>query len=202
MEIWDLSVGEYDVVVEMGPAYSTQRQEALAALNDVLKVLPPDRQAVIADLVVGNIDAKDMDKAAARLKAMIPPELLKGEADQGEANETDRLAQAEQQLQQAQAQIQQMQALGQELKAALEKAMKKAEDKDAELQLKWKQSLLDAEVKLAVADKSKEVEEMKSKIEVLKLAAGAEKKAPRAKGKKKSEANPGNGEPAKSGEEE
>ncbi len=189
-EIYDLSVGEYDVTVEMGPAYATQRQEALAALTNVLEMLPPDRQAIIADLVVGNIDAKDMDKAAARLKTMVPPEVLKGEiAEEGGAGSDPEaaLATAQQDLQVCQQQIQALQAGAEQLAAALAKAEKEANDKKADNDTKKYIALLDAEVKLALADKT-------TKRDL--LLARVKKESGRLKPVKKSEANPGDGEPA------
>lgn len=150
--LYDLSLGDYDVTVEMGPAYATQRQEALAALNDVLKMLPPDRQAAIADLVVANIDAKDMDRAAARLKAMLPPEILKGEGDLGASDPEDKVAELEQQIAQMQSQGQQMQQAMQMATAKMAELAKQADNAEADRDLKWKTELLKAEVEIYQAD--------------------------------------------------
>jgi hypothetical protein len=197
--LYDLSVGEYDVTVEMGPAYSTQRQEALSALQDVLKILPPDRQAVIADLVVGNIDAKDMDRAAARLKALLPPEVLKSEDMGGDASPEDMLAEAKQQLAQMQAQEQQMQQAMQMLQAQMAELAKKAEGAEADRELKWKQSLLDASVKMYQTDATANMEKMKLRIEELDKMVSAQAEedtkasGAEAEGEQKSEADSGNG---------
>jgi len=199
-ELYDLNVGEYDVAVEMGPAYATQRQEALAALTDVLKVLPPERAAMIADLVVANIDAKDMDKAAARLKAMVPPEILKAEqAEDGGGDPEDKAAALQQQVDALTQQMEQLQAAGAQVTEEMAKYKKLADDKAAQLEFdKWK-ALLESEVKL-------KIEEMGTKRAVIlermrgnqkASAAAPQAKKPKAPKKNpKSEANSGDGEPA------
>ncbi len=151
----------------MGPAYATQRQEALAALTDLMKVLPPERAAMIADLFAGNIDAKDMDRAAARLKAMLPPEVLKGEQEEGASDPEDQLAEAQQQITAMQQQMEQAQQATQLLVTNLQEMTKKANDQEAERELKWKIALLNAEVAMDKADKENSIKKLELRVREL-----------------------------------
>lgn len=174
-EIWDLSIGEYDITVEMGPSYQTQRQEALASLQSVLSLLPPEQAALLGDIILSNVDAKDMDKAAARLKATIPPAILEASDESGDEQDTQAKLQASQaQLQQLQQQGQQMQVAMQQLTAEFAKARKEADDKSAQRQLDWKKALLDAEVKLATTKTQEKTKILLKQIEALKANLGSE----------------------------
>ncbi|MCC7122271.1 MAG: hypothetical protein IT493_12005 [Gammaproteobacteria bacterium] len=74
-EIYDLRVGEYDVAVEMGPSYATQRKEALDGQLKALEKLPMLWQ-VIGDLVAKNTDWPQAEEIAARIKRTIDPSVL------------------------------------------------------------------------------------------------------------------------------
>ena len=74
----DLSVGKYDVVVETGPSFNTKRQEAAASMVEFMRV-NPDGGAIIADLLVKNLDWPQAEEIAERLKKLLPP----GLADDG-----------------------------------------------------------------------------------------------------------------------
>ncbi|GAJ29727.1 portal protein [Acidomonas methanolica] len=87
------TVGRYDVEPDVGPAYATQRQEAFAALTQVLQAAPA-LMGQIGDLVFKAADFPLADEIADRLKP---------------ASDDPRLALAQQQLQQAQATIAQLQ---------------------------------------------------------------------------------------------
>ena len=71
----DMTVGKYDVIADVGPSYSTQRQEAAAILMDLVKILPPQIAMSIADLLVANIDTKGGNEIVKRLRKMIPQEI-------------------------------------------------------------------------------------------------------------------------------
>jgi len=68
----DLTVGKYDVRVDIGPSYSTQRQEAAEALLEIVKTVPQAGVAAI-DLVVKNLDVPGAAELQKRLEKMIPP---------------------------------------------------------------------------------------------------------------------------------
>ncbi len=70
----DLTVGDYDVVMDTGPGYNSKRQEALANFTDLLQ--NPELAKIIgpigADLIVRLHDAPGMDVLADRLAASNP----------------------------------------------------------------------------------------------------------------------------------
>jgi hypothetical protein len=71
----DLTVGKYDVVVDTGPSYATQRVEST---DHMLKLInsDPDISKLGRDILVKNMDFLGADELAARLRKVIPPGLL------------------------------------------------------------------------------------------------------------------------------
>ena len=76
--IHDLNVSKYDVVVNTGPAYSTQRMEAAEAMIQFAQAVPA-AAAVMADLIAQNMDWPGSDVITERLKKIMPPEVLTNE---------------------------------------------------------------------------------------------------------------------------
>jgi len=70
-----LDVGEYDVVVSVGPSSSTARMEGAETLQQFFQAAP---QAVplLGDLWVGSLDYPWAREAARRLKAAAPPQIV------------------------------------------------------------------------------------------------------------------------------
>jgi hypothetical protein len=73
--VHDLGVGRYDVVMETGIDYNTQRQEARDTQLEILKVLGPEQAANIVHLVVENVGGPGSDKIARVLRKLLPDEL-------------------------------------------------------------------------------------------------------------------------------
>lgn len=67
----DLSAAKFDIRVDIGPSYSTRRQEMQAFAENLMKALPPEMAGAIADLVVSNSDMAGSEEIAGRLRAMI-----------------------------------------------------------------------------------------------------------------------------------
>jgi hypothetical protein len=63
----DLTVGRYNVRANAKPAYATQRAESAQHLLELTRAMP-QQMAMAADLIVGNLDFKDADELAARLR--------------------------------------------------------------------------------------------------------------------------------------
>lgn len=113
--IFDVTTGKYDVAVEVGPSFSTKREEAASQMLELGRMFPPMMQ-VAGDLLVKNLDWPGADDIADRLKVMLPPQ-LQGQSPQ--------VMQMQQQMQQMDAQAkqavgqlqQQLQALQQQLAA-------------------------------------------------------------------------------------
>ena len=103
----DISVGQYDVVMETGPGYNSKRQEAVEAMMNVVGADPQLMQN-IGDLLFRNMDFPGADVIADRLatlnplaqiddKSKIPPQVQM------------QLAQAQKQVKDMQQQMQAMQ---------------------------------------------------------------------------------------------
>lgn len=90
-KIYNPNIGRYDVVVTVGPSFTTKRQEAAEAMNLVLQGNPGLWQ-VAGDLFVRNLDWPGADDLAKRLKKMVPPNLL----EEDEPNKQDLEAKAQQ----------------------------------------------------------------------------------------------------------
>lgn len=104
-------VGRYDVTIDTGPSYQTQRQESADALTSLTKSMPMLSQ-VAGDLVVRAYDFPMADEISERLAKALPPG-LKDEEKGG-----DVPPQVQQQIQQM---GQQMDQLTQELHASADK---------------------------------------------------------------------------------
>ena len=70
--IYDLTVGKYDVTVKAGPSYTTQREEARESMISLLAAFP-QAAAYTGDLVAEAMDWPNADVFAKRLKALLPP---------------------------------------------------------------------------------------------------------------------------------
>lgn len=76
------AVGRYEVRADMGPAYSTKRQEAFDAFQTIVSQNAPMAQ-IIGDLMMQSADFPQANKAAERLRRMVPPQALgKGPSQQ------------------------------------------------------------------------------------------------------------------------
>jgi len=67
----DMTVGEYDVVMDTGPGYNSKRQEAVESMVSMLKVDPALMQQA-GDLIFRNMDFPGADIIADRLAAANP----------------------------------------------------------------------------------------------------------------------------------
>lgn len=72
----DLSAGRFDVRVTVGKNYATKRIEAINALMEFAKSMPPETQILFADLIAKNSDWPGAEEISKRLRNMIPPQAL------------------------------------------------------------------------------------------------------------------------------
>ncbi len=68
--LYDLSAGEYDVVVSVGPSFASRRAEAASHMVELATGLPIVGQAA-PDLIVENMDFPGADAIAKRIKGVI-----------------------------------------------------------------------------------------------------------------------------------
>ena len=123
MAVNDMSVGKYDVNVSVGPSYSAKREQTQAGLDSLLSNYPEARQ-VLGDLYVDSLEWEHADRAAERLRKMLPPGIAE------ESNE--EMTPEQQQAKQMQAQQAQQQAAMQQEAQEIAKAKAIAEVKEAE----------------------------------------------------------------------
>jgi hypothetical protein len=105
-----LGAGKYDVVVEQGPSYDTQRDQTREMIMALAQGNPEVWQ-LAADIFFENQDFVGADRLAKRFHAVLPPAILQQE-DSGDANvgqlqaQVAQLSKATQELQQANQQMQ------------------------------------------------------------------------------------------------
>jgi hypothetical protein len=78
----DVTIGSYHMIVEMGPSFSTKREEARDGMQTLMQSLGPQAVPLIADLYVKQQDFPLADKIADRLHMMLPPPVLAKEAQE------------------------------------------------------------------------------------------------------------------------
>lgn len=138
--IYNLGVGTYDVSVSVGPSYTTQRQEAVAAMGELFQGNPQMMQ-LIGDLFFRSQDWPMAEEIADRLKLMLPPQIQEAEKAEGEQSPEvmQVMQQAEQAIQQRDEALNQaLQAL-EGMKAHIEKLESERDIKMREIEVKDKE---------------------------------------------------------------
>lgn len=119
-QIYNLTVGKYDLTVDTGPSFQTRREEAAYGMTELIRAYPPSA-AVIAPKLAKAQDWPDAEDVAAELEKLSPTA--------GQNN--PQVQQMQMQMQQMQ---QQMQQMGQQLQQEQQKAQALAMDKQLEAQ--------------------------------------------------------------------
>jgi hypothetical protein len=104
-EFYDLSEGEYSVIVTVGQSYPTQRDEDLDTFSRLFEAMPAFAQ-VLGDLYLAQRDSPTMQKAAERLRKMNPH--AQSEDEGGMPPIPPQIQQMMQQLQQENQQLKQL----------------------------------------------------------------------------------------------
>lgn len=133
---YPLDRGEYDVVVTVGPSYTTARQEGAETLGEFFKAAPTT-VPLLADLWVGSLDFPWSREAARRLKMAAPQQIVNDDTQDGGVKIPPAV---QQQLQQFQQQASQAHAFAQSL-------FEKLESKQPELQTKLQMQQADLDFK-------------------------------------------------------
>ena len=166
----DMSIGEFDVVMDTGPGYNSKRQEAVTAMMSLFQAEPALVQ-VAGDLLVRNMDFPGADIIADRLAinnplaqiddmADIPPAIqMKLKQDQA------TIQQMQQQLQQLQMVIKQRQDIEgvkqeAETKRELMRQTTKAHDTEMRVETQAQDTVLKTRTQI-------EVEELKAQVAIL-----------------------------------
>ena len=125
-KIYNPSVGKYDVAVTTGPSYYTKRQEAMAAMGEILQA-NPQLWAVAGDLFVKNMDWPGAQEIAERLAKTIDPKLLEA------SDESPALQAAQQQMQAMAAEMEQMFNMLQNVQQSMEAREVQVKEFEAEV---------------------------------------------------------------------
>jgi hypothetical protein len=128
---YDLTLGEYEADIDMGPGAATQREEAMEGMFKLIGAHAPFAP-ILGDLLVGSMDWPQANAAAERLKLMLPEPVQKGENPQV-AMIMQQMQQMQQQFQQQSGQMQQQNAQMQQYITTL---TQKLQDKDRDLAIK------------------------------------------------------------------
>ena len=78
----DVTIGSYEVSVEMGPSFSTKREEAREGMQALMQALGPEGAVLFADLYVKSQDFPLADKIAKRAQMVLPPAIQQMEAQE------------------------------------------------------------------------------------------------------------------------
>jgi hypothetical protein len=76
----DISAQKFDVRIDVGPSFTSAREQARDQLGQILTG-NPQLMNVIGDIYFGTLDIPDADKLVERMKKVIPPQIT-GEAEQ------------------------------------------------------------------------------------------------------------------------
>lgn len=137
--VFNPNVGRYDVVIDTGPSYQTQRQEGAAAMTELASKNPALLQ-VAGDIIMKAYDFPFSDQLAERLKKTLPPNL---QDDEGKKLPPE-----------AQAKMAQMQQMVEQLAKALEECQKELDEAKSDERAKFNDALIkayDAETKRITA---------------------------------------------------
>jgi len=124
---FDLKAGKYDIAVDIGPSYATQRQEAVESMLEVLKAFP-QAATVMGDLLAKNMDWPEADEFAKRLKLLLPASIA--------AEENPQIRQIQQRYEQT---IQQGKQYISMLETSITELQKQLSDKDKDFNLKLRE---------------------------------------------------------------
>jgi hypothetical protein len=151
----DVTIGEYDVVMETGPGYNTKRQEAVDSMMTLLAA-DPNLMAQAGDLIFRNMDFPGADVIADRLAAVNPMAQI-DEKSPIPPQVQMQLANNQQQMQAMQQQIQSM-AMMIKNRQDVEQVRQTGEDRRA---------VLEAEVKMRDQNTRSLTSQNKTEIDAL-----------------------------------
>lgn len=76
--LYNLSVGRYDVTVDTGPSFASQREEARETLLELMTRVPGSAQ-VLGDIFLRHMDFQGAEEAAERLERLFAPQMNPGQ---------------------------------------------------------------------------------------------------------------------------
>lgn len=163
----DMAMGKYDVVITVGPNFTTKRQEAAETYQALLQS-SPEMFPIIGDLIFKSMDLPYAEEIAERLKVMAPQPIqdLINKDKSIPPEVQAMMQQAQQAMQQVEMQMQAVQEAAQQAdidKAGVEKLLSKLDAERAKFEAeieKQMANLVKAEAKLMQKDAQSMVKEM------------------------------------------
>jgi hypothetical protein len=176
----DVTVGQYDVVMETGPGYNSKRQEAVDSMISMMGV-DPDLMKQAGDLVFRNMDFPGADIIADRLAAANPLAQIDEKSDIPPQVQM-QLAQSQQTIQDLQQELQAMQ-MDMKYRASIEEQKQASETqrKQMDIEARMTDSQLRTEVQAndTIIDNETriEIERMKAELAFIlaKISTSSEK---------------------------
>ncbi len=152
----DVSAGRFDVRMDTGPSFNTQREQSFALMMQLVQSNPALFN-IVADLIVINSPLLNSKEIAERVKMLVPPQALGKEKIDPE---------------QAKAQIAQLDQLVQKMTGDLEALQGQLNDKNAERNVEIFKAELQAQKDIQVAQinaaSRSDVQELRGVVELLK----------------------------------
>lgn len=153
--LYDMTTGDYDVVIDTGPSYQSKRVEFVNSVMDLTQANPQLWQ-IAGDLLVKNMDWPGAESIADRLKVMLPPPILQLEAQKSKDPQVIAMNQAMQQQQQESQQ--QMQAMQQQMGELAQKSQKTEQENQALKSQVYQGQMALAQARAQAADRSQEAQ--------------------------------------------
>ena len=152
----DMSLGRFDIRMDTGPSFNTQREQSFALMMQLVQS-NPSLFNIVADLIIMNSPLLNSKEIAERVKMLVPPQALGKDKIDPE---------------QAKAQITQLDQLVQKLTADLESLQMQLNDKNADRNIEMMKVELQAEKDIQVAQinasSRSDVQELRGVVELLK----------------------------------
>lgn len=152
----DLSIGRFDVRMDTGPAFNTQREESFNLMMQLVQT-NPNLFNVIADLMISNSPLLNAKEIAERVKMLVPPQALGKDKIDPE---------------QAKAQIQQLDQTVQQMTSEITNLQQQIGDKNAERNFEMLKAELQAKKDIEVAQinasSRADVQELRGVVDLIK----------------------------------
>jgi len=145
IDVLNLNHGEYDIVMSIGPSFTTKREETASILGEIMS-RNPQELAIGGDIYYGSLDVPGAQELAKRKKLMLPPQIQ--QADESSEEVPPQVVGMVQQLQQVMQEREQMLAQGmQAIKEGGEELKKTLADVKGQIaNLKVQEAQFDAKV--------------------------------------------------------
>lgn len=158
--MYDLTVGRYDVTVDVGPSYETKRIETAENLTNIIQAVPQIAQFT-SDILVRNLDFPGAPELADRLKRTIPPNILEDpNAKPNKISDAD-VQMIVQDLQALQQQLQQSGQENQMLKQTIQAYQEQLKDRTEEQKIKAEATVIRANAQVQTAQLRAQQESMR-----------------------------------------